>query len=43
MKISKTLVFDIKRFAIHDGSGLRTTVFFKGVHFVVYGVKIQKD
>lgn len=26
----KTLVFDIKRFAIHDGSGLRTTVFFKG-------------
>ena len=30
MKISKTLVFDIKRFAIHDGSGLRTTVFFKG-------------
>ena len=30
MKISKALVFDIKRFAIHDGSGLRTTVFFKG-------------
>ena len=30
MKISKTLVFDIKRFSIHDGSGLRTTVFFKG-------------
>lgn len=28
--ISKALVFDIKRFAIHDGSGLRTTVFFKG-------------
>ena len=33
MKISKTLVFDIKRFAIHDGSGLRTTVFFKGCLF----------
>ena len=30
MKISKALVFDIKRFAIHDGSGLRTTIFFKG-------------
>ena len=30
MKISKALIFDIKRFAIHDGSGLRTTVFFKG-------------
>lgn len=23
-------VFDIKRFAVHDGPGLRTTVFFKG-------------
>ncbi len=24
------LIFDIKRFALHDGPGLRTTVFFKG-------------
>lgn len=24
------LVFDIKRFAIHDGAGIRTTIFFKG-------------
>ncbi len=23
-------VFDIKRYAIHDGPGIRTTVFFKG-------------
>ena len=30
MKTSKALIFDIKRFAVHDGSGLRTTVFFKG-------------
>lgn len=30
MMASKALVFDIKRFAIHDGRGLRTTVFFKG-------------
>lgn len=30
MKISKAFVFDIKRFAIHDGTGLRTTIFFKG-------------
>lgn len=30
MKTSKALVFDIKRFAIHDGYGIRTTVFFKG-------------
>lgn len=26
----KGLVFDIKRFAIHDGPGVRVTVFFKG-------------
>lgn len=30
MMISKGLVFDIKRFAIHDGKGIRTTVFLKG-------------
>ena len=30
MTTSKALVFDIKRFAVHDGHGLRTTVFFKG-------------
>lgn len=26
----KALIFDIKRFAVHDGDGIRTTVFFKG-------------
>lgn len=30
MTTSKGLIFDIKRFATHDGSGIRTTVFFKG-------------
>lgn len=30
MKTYKANVFDIKRFAVHDGHGLRTTVFFKG-------------
>ncbi len=24
------IIFDIKKFPIHDGSGIRTTVFFKG-------------
>ena len=24
------LIFDVKRFAVHDGNGIRTTVFFKG-------------
>jgi len=26
----KGIIFDIKRYAIHDGPGIRTTVFFKG-------------
>ena len=26
----KGIVFDIKRFAVHDGPGIRTTIFFKG-------------
>ncbi len=26
----KGMIFDIKRYAIHDGPGIRTTVFFKG-------------
>ena len=26
----KGLIFDIKRFALHDGPGIRTTVFLKG-------------
>lgn len=28
--MAKTLICDIKRFAVHDGDGIRTTVFFKG-------------
>jgi pyruvate formate lyase activating enzyme len=27
---SKGVIFDIKKYAIHDGPGIRTTVFFKG-------------
>ena len=30
MTTSNYLVFDIKRFAVHDGAGIRTTIFFKG-------------
>lgn len=26
------VIFEIKRFAVHDGDGIRTTVFFKGCH-----------
>jgi len=28
--VTKGLIFDIKRFAVHDGPGIRTTIFFKG-------------
>lgn len=28
--MSSVTIFDIKRFAVHDGPGIRTTVFFKG-------------
>ena len=28
--MTKGVIFDIKRYAIHDGPGIRTTVFFKG-------------
>jgi pyruvate formate lyase activating enzyme len=27
---NKGIIFDIKRFALHDGSGIRTTIFLKG-------------
>ena len=30
MKTTTGYIFDIKRYAIHDGPGIRTTVFFKG-------------
>jgi pyruvate formate lyase activating enzyme len=30
MGTSRGLIFDVKRFAVHDGPGIRTTVFFKG-------------
>ncbi len=30
MKTSEGYIFDIKRFAVHDGQGIRTTVFLKG-------------
>ena len=30
MKAQKARIFEVKRFAVHDGDGIRTTVFFKG-------------
>jgi len=30
MRTLNGVIFDIKRFAVHDGPGIRTTVFFKG-------------
>jgi pyruvate formate lyase activating enzyme len=28
--MEKGLIFDIRRYSVHDGPGIRTTVFFKG-------------
>ncbi len=30
MRLEKARIFEITRFAVHDGDGIRTTVFFKG-------------
>ncbi|MBR2427457.1 MAG: 4Fe-4S cluster-binding domain-containing protein, partial [Lentisphaeria bacterium] len=30
MSNEKTLIFDIEKFAVHDGPGIRTVVFMKG-------------
>jgi pyruvate formate lyase activating enzyme len=30
MKSNSGIVFDVKKYAVHDGPGIRTTVFFKG-------------
>ena len=30
MEVKTARIFDIKRMAVHDGPGIRTTVFFKG-------------
>jgi len=30
MKNTKPIIFDIQKFSVHDGPGIRTTVFFKG-------------
>ncbi|OGF67700.1 MAG: hypothetical protein A2Y62_11185 [Candidatus Fischerbacteria bacterium RBG_13_37_8] len=34
--MTKGIIFDIKRYAIHDGPGIRTTVFFKGCPLSCY-------
>ena len=30
LMIASGIIFDIKHFALHDGPGIRTTIFFKG-------------
>jgi len=36
LKSQRGMVFDIKRFAIHDGPGIRTTVFLKGCNMTCW-------
>ncbi len=33
---SQGVIFDIKKYAIHDGPGIRTTIFFKGCPMVCW-------
>lgn len=35
-------IVDIKRFAVHDGDGIRTAVFLRGARSVVAGAIIPK-
>ena len=37
----KGMVFNIQKFSIHDGPGIRTTVFLKAVRFAAAGVPIR--
>ena len=30
--MKKAMIMEIQRYCIHDGPGIRTTVFFKGCH-----------
>lgn len=38
--MEKGLIFNIQKFSIHDGPGIRTTVFFKGCPLKCNGVLI---
>lgn len=35
-------ILNIQKYSIHDGPGIRTTIFLKVVYYHVYGVIIQK-
>ena len=40
--MDRGLVFDFHRGTTHDGPGMRTTVFLKGVHCIVNGAIILR-
>ena len=42
MKASSGYVFDIKRFATHDGEGIRTTIFLPGLHCCMPHCRIRR-
>ena len=43
MENLKGTIFDVRRFATHDGGGIRTTVFSRAVNCSVHGVTIQRE
>lgn len=42
MDVNSSTIINIQKYSIHDGPGIRTTVFFKDVHSNVGGVIILK-
>ena len=39
----KARILEIKRFAVHDGDGIRTTLFLKGCPLSAFGAIIQRE
>ncbi|EPS51684.1 glycyl-radical enzyme activating family protein [Clostridium botulinum CFSAN002367] len=40
--MNKSTIVNIQKFSVHDGPGIRTTVFFKGCPLIAGGVITQK-
>ena len=40
--MKQPLVTNIQKYSIHDGTGIRTTVFFRGAHWLVNGAIIRR-
>lgn len=39
----QAMIFNVQKYSLYDGPGIRTIVFSKAVHCVASGVPIQKE